>query len=70
MNWSIYNNHEVSVILWSDGTKNAFYSRDAHMEDFISYKNNREQLTYTIERCMQSEYDVKYNGWSYQNDGK
>jgi hypothetical protein len=70
MNWSAYNNREVSVILWSDGTKNAFYSCDTHMEDFISYKNKLGKLTYAIEKCNQSEYDVKYNGWSYQNDVK
>jgi hypothetical protein len=70
MNWSTYNNREVNVIIWSDGTRNVFYSSDVHMNEFISKKSTREQMTYTIERCMQSEYDVKYNGWSYQNDGK
>jgi hypothetical protein len=70
MNWSIYNNREVSVILWCDGTRNVFYSSDVHMNEFISKKSNREHMTYTVEKCNQSEYDVKYNGWSYQNDAK
>jgi hypothetical protein len=61
MNWSAYNNREVAVILWSDGSRNVFYSSDVNMNDFVSYKEQRDQLTYRIERCQQSEYDVKYN---------
>jgi hypothetical protein len=70
MNWNVYNNREVTVIMWSDGTRNAFYSSDKFINEFIDHKKNNKQLTYTIDQCMQSEYDVKYNGWTYQNDVK
>jgi hypothetical protein len=70
MNWSAYNNREVAVILWSDGSRNVFYSSDVNMNDFVSYKEQRDQLTYRIERCQQSEYDVKYNTMTCQKDAK
>lgn len=71
MNWSIYNNREVTIILWSDGTRNVFYSGDEHVDEFILRKKRFEPLlTYQTEKCRQSEYDAKYNSWSPQNGEK
>lgn len=70
MNWSIYNNREVTVILWSDGTKNAFFSNDKCIDEFIHRKIGYTDLTYTTEKCMQSEYDEKYNGYAPRENDK
>lgn len=68
MNWNIYSNREVTVFLWSDGSRNVFYSSDVKaMNDFV-YRKKTDTLTFKIEKCMQSEYDVKYNGWCLQKD--
>ena len=71
MNWNFFNDREVTIILWSDGTRNVFYSGDEYVDEFILRKKRFEPLlTYQVENCKQSEYDVKYNGWSPQNEEK
>ena len=70
MNWNAYNNRELAVVLWSDGSHNTFFASDKHMDEFISQKEQRDQLSYKIEKCLHSEYDVKYNNMSYLKEAK
>lgn len=70
MNWNAYNNRELAVVLWSDGSHNTFFASDKHMDEFISQKELRDQLSYKIEKCMHSEYDVKYISMSYLKEEK
>lgn len=60
MNWTKYNNHQLSIILWSDGSHNVFYTSDSdNMKEFIDNKRKLNSLTYEIKNCMQSEYDTE-----------
>lgn len=53
---------EVTVIIWSDGGRNVFYSFESeYIKEFINHKTENNNLTYRIEKCMKSEYDIKYN---------
>jgi hypothetical protein len=70
MNWNAYNNRELAIVLWSDGSHNTFFASDEHMCEFISQKEQRDQLTYKIEKCQHSEYDVKYNNVAHQKAQK
>jgi hypothetical protein len=70
MNWSMYNNRELAVVVWNDGSRNTFFASDKHIDEFIRHKAQRDQLSYKIDRCLHSEYDVKYNNMPYLKDTK